>query len=247
MDDRPYTDLVLGGLGDDTSDHFWQGARLKCPPALSRRHAGLGRPAWGHQKAYLRLKVVELTLDSVGGRDGLRLLGAEGCNQGDLAKVGGHSGARQRVYRPSPRHQIHPASRLLPRHELWSTMSWSDQEVPVAKKTESKRIPSDREAVVLQILLGRDKYGLELCEEFEKRAKQSMPIGTIYGLMDRMAADGWVTSYMGEATHERGGNRRKYFHAEGKAASAALERYQESLKARLGILGLLGRVCGVTP
>lgn len=72
-------------------------------------------------------------------------------------------------------------------------------------------MPNDREAVILAVLLHGERFGLEIRDGYERRAKKSLPIGSLYVTLERMEDKGLVKSSMGEATENRAGNRRKYY------------------------------------
>jgi len=74
-----------------------------------------------------------------------------------------------------------------------------------------ERLPSQRQAVILSILINGEKYGREIRNEYERRTGRKMPLGSLYTTLNRMESYGFVKSHTGESTHERGGNRRKYF------------------------------------
>lgn len=64
---------------------------------------------------------------------------------------------------------------------------------------------------ILNVLLGRESYGLEICQAFEETSggKRRMSVGTLYPVLARLEAKGLVTSRMEE--NPNGGARRKYF------------------------------------
>jgi len=74
-----------------------------------------------------------------------------------------------------------------------------------------ERLPSQRQAVILSILINGEKYGREIRNEYEKRTSRKLPLGSLYTTLNRMEGYGFVKSRMGESAHERGGNRRRYF------------------------------------
>jgi len=74
-----------------------------------------------------------------------------------------------------------------------------------------EQLPSQREAVILSILVNGEKYGREIRNEYQKRTGRSMPIGSLYTTLMRMEDAGLLSSRLGESSNERGGNRRKYF------------------------------------
>ena len=91
-------------------------------------------------------------------------------------------------------------------------------------------IPNRREAIILAILTGCQKYGREIRQEYEERTGSSLPYGSLYVTLDRMTKKGFLSARDGESTHERGGNRRKYFRVTG-AGSRALQQYRDHLSA----------------
>ena len=76
-----------------------------------------------------------------------------------------------------------------------------------------KKMPlaNQREAVILAALLHGERFGLEIRDQVESRTNQPMPLGSLYTTLDRMEAKGFIRSRLGESSHERGGNRRRYF------------------------------------
>lgn len=91
--------------------------------------------------------------------------------------------------------------------------------------SEKEKMPTYREAVILSILINGERYGREIRNEYEKRNSRKMPLGSLYTTLMRMGQYGFVKSRMGESSHERGGNRRKYFRMTGLGVRA-LEAYE---------------------
>jgi PadR family transcriptional regulator, regulatory protein PadR len=89
------------------------------------------------------------------------------------------------------------------------------------------RIPSQREAAILSILINGEKYGREIRNQYEERTERQLPLGALYVTLSRMEDSGLIESRMGESVHERGGNRRKYFKMTGlgERALAAYDAY----------------------
>jgi DNA-binding PadR family transcriptional regulator len=88
--------------------------------------------------------------------------------------------------------------------------------------------PNRREAVILAILMNGERYGRDIRDQYEERVGRSMPLGSLYVTLDRMEQKGFLRSRMGECSHERGGNRRKYYRLTG-AGEAALTYSQRCL------------------
>lgn len=72
-------------------------------------------------------------------------------------------------------------------------------------------VANQREAILLSILINGEKYGLEIRDEYEKRTRKKLSLGSLYPTMETMVAKGYVRSRRGSETHERGGNARRYY------------------------------------
>ena len=72
------------------------------------------------------------------------------------------------------------------------------------------------EQEVLRAILrrGNDAYGMEVREEIEARTGRPVSYGDVYTCLDRLEAEGYASSRVGEVTRERGGRARKYFRVE---------------------------------
>lgn len=65
--------------------------------------------------------------------------------------------------------------------------------------------------VLLSIMrLGRNAYGLAIKDELESVAGRSPSSGALYTTLDRMEQKGFLESYAGESSSERGGRPRRY-------------------------------------
>jgi len=66
--------------------------------------------------------------------------------------------------------------------------------------------------VLLAVLrLGEDAYGVPIRREIEQRTARSLTVGALYRTLDRLEAKGYVTSWFGDPTPERGGRSKRYF------------------------------------
>lgn len=74
-----------------------------------------------------------------------------------------------------------------------------------------RELPNTTEAVLLSCLLNGERYGLEFRELFRARTGKLLPFGSLYVTLDRMEKAGLIRSRQGEETHQRGGNRRRYY------------------------------------
>jgi len=79
------------------------------------------------------------------------------------------------------------------------------------------------------VRLGSDAYGMMVRREIEERTGREISIGAVYATLERLEAKGYVGSFTGEQTAERGGRAKRHF--EVKAAGLrALSASQEALR-----------------
>lgn len=98
-------------------------------------------------------------------------------------------------------------------------------------------LPNRREAIILQVLIPQDRYGLEVRSEVAKHEGKRMPLGSLYTTLDRMVDKGMLRSRFGESSHRRGGNRRKYFAITAKGHRALDAYHMPFVDARLREVG----------
>ncbi len=68
------------------------------------------------------------------------------------------------------------------------------------------------EIVILTIaILGEHAYGVKIMEEIQHQTGRSISISAIHATLHRLEKKGLVNSYMGGATSERGGRRKRFF------------------------------------
>ena len=89
----------------------------------------------------------------------------------------------------------------------------------------NKKIPTNREAVMLDILMNGERPGRDIRNEYQARTGHKMPFGSLYTTLTRMEASGFVTSRTGGTTPERRGYPRKFFSITG-TGERALRNYQ---------------------
>jgi len=94
----------------------------------------------------------------------------------------------------------------------------------------SREYLGEFEQIVLLALLrlGKDAYGVPVRQDIETRTKRSVSIGALYRTLDRLEAKGFVTSWTGDPTPERGGRAKRYFRVEPLGLSA-LKRTRDAL------------------
>ncbi|WP_422361091.1 PadR family transcriptional regulator [Reichenbachiella sp.] len=80
------------------------------------------------------------------------------------------------------------------------------------------------ELVLLTIaVLGDEAYGVAILEDIQQRAGRKISIGALHSTITRLDEKGFITSYMGEPTQERGGRRKRYFQLTASAKQALSE------------------------
>ena len=74
---------------------------------------------------------------------------------------------------------------------------------------------SDLEQLILAsvLLLGENAYGMTVHEKVEELAQghREVSLGSAYMALERLERKGYIKSWVGEATAERGGKAKKYF------------------------------------
>ena len=78
------------------------------------------------------------------------------------------------------------------------------------------------------VRLAENAYGVPIRREIEKRAERKVSVGALYSTLDRLEAKGYLSSWFGEPTAERGGRSRRYFRVE-PAGVEALAAAKEML------------------
>jgi PadR family transcriptional regulator PadR len=72
------------------------------------------------------------------------------------------------------------------------------------------------------MILGENAYGMTVHEQVEKLAKgiRAVSLGACYTTLDRLEQKGYVKSWFGGATEERGGRSKRYFEITGAGERA---------------------------
>lgn len=68
------------------------------------------------------------------------------------------------------------------------------------------------QVVLLAVLrLGKGAYGVPIRREIEERTGRQVSVGALYSTLDRLESKGYVSSWFGEATAQRGGRSKRHF------------------------------------
>jgi PadR family transcriptional regulator, regulatory protein PadR len=97
------------------------------------------------------------------------------------------------------------------------------------------------EIILLAVLrLGQQAYGAKIRQTVAEATARDVSIGAVYATLDRLERKGYIKSWQGEATPERGGRAKRYFRVEGAGVqalndtAAARHRLTEGLDFGLG-------------
>lgn len=95
--------------------------------------------------------------------------------------------------------------------------------------------------VLLAVMrLGPGAYGMTVRREIEARTGRDVSIGAVYATLERLEAKGYVSSFLGEPTAERGGRAKRYFKIEGDGERALRRSHEAVRKMTAGLKGRLG-------
>jgi PadR family transcriptional regulator PadR len=110
----------------------------------------------------------------------------------------------------------------------------------IAKQMKRGELLGSLEHIILLALvrLGRSVHGMLVRREIEERTGRNISIGAVYATLQRLEAKGYVSSFTGEPTPERGGRAKRLFQIEapGKRALQISEQTVRSMTT-----GLRGR------
>ena len=83
--------------------------------------------------------------------------------------------------------------------------------------------------VLLALLRLEDQaYGVTVRQEIQSRIQREVSIGAVYATLDRLEIKGYVRSFHGDPTPERGGRSKRFFHITA-AGLAAVSRTQNAI------------------
>ena len=84
--------------------------------------------------------------------------------------------------------------------------------------------------VLLALLrLSDQAYGVTVRQEIEMRTDREVSIGAVYATLERLQKKGYVKSFRGEPTAERGGRAKRFFRVTASGL-AAVNRTQQALR-----------------
>jgi len=106
----------------------------------------------------------------------------------------------------------------------------------------SRQHLTDFELMILLAILriGEDAYGVPIAREIEQTGKRAVLLGAIYTALDRLEANGLVTSAYGDPTPERGGRAKRFFKVTSKGLKAVKDTQRAFTALWSGIAALKG-------
>jgi len=107
----------------------------------------------------------------------------------------------------------------------------------LVKQMKRGELLGSLEQIILLALMRLDgnAHGMIVRREIEKRTGRNISIGAVYATLERLETKGYVSSFTGEPTPERGGRAKRIFRVEaaGKRALQISEQTIRSMTAGL--------------
>jgi len=85
------------------------------------------------------------------------------------------------------------------------------------------------------VRLGKDAYGAAIRQDIESSTGRRCSIGALYTTLDRLEAKGLVETWMGPATPQRGGRRKRMVRVTRSGVTAAAAFYDAVARASRGL------------
>jgi PadR family transcriptional regulator PadR len=84
------------------------------------------------------------------------------------------------------------------------------------------------EQIVLVVIarLGGESYGAPIRREIERCTARTVAVGTVYATLARLETKGFIESWIGDPTPERGGRRKNHVRLTPKGSLALTRSYQ---------------------
>ncbi|HLJ15684.1 MAG TPA: PadR family transcriptional regulator [Bryobacteraceae bacterium] len=85
------------------------------------------------------------------------------------------------------------------------------------------------------VRLGEDAYGAAIRQEIEHTTNRRCSIGALYTTLDRLEKKGYLKTWMGQATPERGGRAKRMVRVTAKGIQAASVFYNAVMRVSRGV------------
>ena len=113
-----------------------------------------------------------------------------------------------------------------------------NRKVQVAPK---EQLGDFQQLVLLAVLrLGERAYAVPIREEIERQTGRSVSRGAVYLTLDRMEEKGYLQSWMGEPTAERGGKAKRFYQVQRSGVALLRQSRQSLLQMWQGLDHFLG-------
>jgi DNA-binding PadR family transcriptional regulator len=83
--------------------------------------------------------------------------------------------------------------------------------------------------------LGEDAYGAAIRQEIEDTTGRRCSIGALYTTLDRLEAKGFIMTWMGDPTPQRGGRSKRMVHVTASGLRAASDFYSAVMRVSCGV------------
>jgi PadR family transcriptional regulator PadR len=102
----------------------------------------------------------------------------------------------------------------------------------ITKQMKRGELLGSLEHIILLALAGLDggAHGMIVRREIEERTGRNISIGAVYATLERLEAKGYVSSFTGEPTPERGGRAKRLFRVE-TAGERALQVSEKTIRS----------------
>ena len=84
--------------------------------------------------------------------------------------------------------------------------------------------------------LGEEAYGAAIRKEIEQTTGRSCSIGALYTTLDRLEAKGFIETWMGDPTPQRGGRPKRIVRVTASGTRAASEFYSAVMRMSRGVV-----------
>ncbi len=85
------------------------------------------------------------------------------------------------------------------------------------------------------VRLGEEAYGAAIRQEIEEATKRRCSIGALYTTLDRLETKGFVKTWMGDPTPQRGGRPKRMVRVTAEGIGAAQDFYSAMMRASRGV------------
>jgi PadR family transcriptional regulator, regulatory protein PadR len=109
-------------------------------------------------------------------------------------------------------------------------------------KSKASVLGDFEQLVLLGVMrLGDESYGASIRQEIHQRSGRDVSISAVYTTLDRLESKGFLKSWVGDPTPQRGGRRRKFYALRPAGVAALQQAYNavtamaEGLESRLAL------------